>query len=335
MQTTTAQNEPGILLVDDDRLTLDALSRALQGMGRLHVAQGGSEALRLMRDEVIDLILMDADLSALNGSLIGEALKADADRAQIPVIYVTSHADQDAESPGGAQGAADFIAKPIRPGVVAARVATQIRLKHATDALRDLALSDGLTGLPNRRAFDATLAREWGRCLRHSEPLSVLMVGVDGFAAYAAQHGRRRGDECLRDLSELLDDCLKRPVDLAARHDEARFAVLLPSTGRAGAAEVAQRILQQASGMGRPQGAGFWHAVGVSVGYSSFDETCDNWVSDGRRTRESAPVSLRPGDIVEAAALALDQARQAGPTGERFVSVYLALAERLAAEPVH
>ena len=335
MRTTTSLKPPGILLVDDDRMTLDALSQALQGMGRLHVAQGGPEALRLMRDEVIDLILMDADLSLLSGTTVCEALKADAERAQIPVIYVTRDAGQDAESPGTAQGAADFIARPIRPRVAAARVATQIRLKTATDALRDLALSDSLTGLPNRRAFDATLAREWGRCLRHSEPLSALMVGLDGYAAYTAEHGRRRGDECLRDLGELLEGCLKRPVDLASRYGDTLFAVLLPSTGRAGAAEVAQRILRQASGLGRPQAAGFWHAVSLSVGCSSFDETCDNWVSDGRRTRESAPVSVRPADIVEAATLALEQARQAGTGGERFVSVYRALAERLAAEPVH
>ena len=334
MAPTPNPTPAGILLVDDDVVTIRALSKALQGMGRLHFAKGGHEALRVVRSEAIDLVLLDAEMPLMSGFQVCEALKADPELAHIPVIFVTSHAEQDIEQAGMTLGAADFIAKPIRPLIVAARVATQLRLKQAADAMRDLALSDSVTGLPNRRAFDAALARDWGRSLRLSEPLSVLLLGIDRFQAYTAEHGRRRGDDCLLSLSQVLGSCLKRPADLASRYDGELFALMLPGTDRAGAGVVVQRVRQQVGSLGLPLAGAGVAPITVSVGYSSYDEACDNWVSDGRSTRESGPVSVCAGDLVEAASLALAQARRSGRGEDSFVSVYRALAERMADLPV-
>jgi diguanylate cyclase (GGDEF)-like protein len=327
--------QPGILLVDDDVVTIRALSKALHGMGSIHFAKGGHEALRLAHTEAIDLILLDAEMPLMNGFQVCEALKADPELAHIPVIFVTSHAEQEIEEASMAMGAADFIAKPIRPVIVAARVATQIRLKRATDDLRHLALSDSVTGLPNRRAFDDALAREWGSSRRRSEPLSLLMIGIDDFRAYNAEHGRRRGDECLVNLTRMLNGCLKRPADLASRYGGATFAVMLPCTSRDGAAEVVRRILQRAAGLDRDPGSPEGRpSVSISVGFSSYDEMCDNWVSDGRNTRQSTPAVVCATDIVEAASLALSEAKEPGSDDERYVSVYRALVERISDLPV-
>jgi diguanylate cyclase (GGDEF)-like protein len=334
MEKITHLAQPGILLVDDDVVSIRALSKALQGMGSIHFAKGGHEALRLAHSEAIDLILLDAEMPLMNGFQVCEALKADPGLAHIPVIFVTSHAEQDIEQAGMAMGAADFIAKPIRPVIVAARVATQIRLKRAADDLRQLALSDSLTGLANHRAFNDALAREWGSSRRRSEPLSVLMVGIDDFKGFNDEHGRRRGDERLVSLSRALGDCLKRPDDLAARYSGATFAVILPCTGRNGATEVARRILKRAA---LPDGDLAGHdgrpAVCVSIGFSSYDEQCDNWVSDGRQTRESEPAVVCETDIVEAASLALHEAKQSSSHDGRYVSVYRALVERISDLP--
>jgi diguanylate cyclase (GGDEF)-like protein len=327
--------QPGILLVDDDVVTIRALSQALQGLGCLHFAKGGHEALRLARTEAIDLILLDAEMPLMNGFQVCEALKADPALARIPVIFVTSHADQDVEQAGMAMGAADFIAKPIRPVIVAARVATQLRLKQAADQLREQALSDAVTGLPNRRAFDEALAREWGRSRRSSESLSVVMIAIDGFKAYNAEHGRRRGDEALIQLTRILSDSLKRPADQAARYSGATFAVMLPCTGRAGADEVVRRILGLvASPDGGLADAGSSRALTLAIGFSSYDEQCDNWISDGRQTRQSQPSAVCAADIVEAASLALVEAKQAHAGDGRYVSVYRALVERISDQPL-
>ena len=338
MDMLTDPSRPGILLVDDDVVTIRALSQALQGLGIIHFAKGGHEALRLARSEAIDLILLDAEMPLMSGFQVYEALKADPGLADIPVIFVTSHAEQDIEQAGMAMGAADFIAKPIRPGIVAARVATQLRLKQATDGLRELALSDSITGLPNRRAFGEALAREWGSSRRRSESLSLLMVGVDDFKSYNASHGRRRGDACLVHLSSILSANLKRPADLLARYSGATFAVMLPCTDRAGATEVVRRILTAvASPDGLPGPYEGHPAASISIGFSSYDEQCDSWVSDGRLTRQSKPDDVSAADIVEAATLAVGEAKRSPthPDDGRYVSVYRAMVERISDLPLN
>ena len=335
MRTITSENQPGILLVDDDVSTIHALSKALHGMGSLHFAKGGHEALRMARSEVIDLILLDAEMPLMSGFQVCEALKADPELAHIPVIFVTSHAEQDIEQAGLALGAADFIGKPIRPVIVAARAATQIRLKRAADELRELARSDSLTSLSNRRAFDDALAREWGRSHRRGEPLSVMLVDVDHFKAYNAHHGRRRGDECLVSLARALTGSVERPADLVARYGGGSFAVMLPLTDRAGALEVGRRVLRQVTGLCIAHGAvGAGASVTVSIGVSSYDEECDNWVSDGRDTRRGEPVTVCATDLVEAASLALAENKRAGRADGSFVSIYRAVAERMADQPM-
>jgi diguanylate cyclase (GGDEF)-like protein len=334
METMTRSEPPGILLVDDDVVTIRALSKVLQGMGSLYFAKGGHEALRLAKTEAIDLILLDAEMPLMNGFQVCEALKADPALAHIPVIFVTSHNGQDVEQAGMAIGAADFIGKPIRPVIVAARVASQLRLKQATDDLRELALSDSITGLSNRRAFDDALAREWGRSRRCSESLSVLMVGINDFRAYNASQGRRRGDDYLISMTRVLTGCLRRPADLASRYSGATFAVMLPCTSRAGAVEVVQRILEEMAGLDRPSSApDGGRGLTISVGFSSFDEMCDNWVSDGRQTRQGSPAVVCATDIVEAASLALSEAKRSDLDHERYVSVYRALVERISDLP--
>jgi diguanylate cyclase (GGDEF)-like protein len=335
MNSITHLAKPAILLVDDDVVTIHALSKALQGMGNLHFAKGGHEALRVARTEPIDLILLDAEMPLMSGFQVFEALKADAELAHIPVIFVTSHAEQDIEQAGLALGAADFISKPIRPVIVAARAATQIRLKRANDVLRDLAQSDSLTNLCNRRGFDQALAREWGRSHRRGEPLSVMLVDIDHFKAFNAFHGSRRGDDGLVSVAAAVMGSLKRPADLAARHGGGAIAVMLPFTGREGAMEVGRRILRQVASLCIPHGApGAGPVVTVSIGVSSYDEECDNWVSDGRDTRESEPIAVCAADLVEAASLALAQTKKSGRADESFVSVYRAVAERMADQPL-
>lgn len=135
---------PDILIVDDDPGMVQALARVIRPLGRLRFATQGLDALRLMAESPPDLVLLDAQMPGMSGFEVLEAIKGDPLLADIPVIFVTSHAEATFEQTGLEKGAADFIAKPIRPAIVQARVRTQLRLKQANDALKQVAATDRL-----------------------------------------------------------------------------------------------------------------------------------------------------------------------------------------------
>lgn len=135
---------PDILIVDDDPGMVQALARVIRPLGRLRFATLGMDALRLMTEAPPDLVLLDAQMPGMSGFDVLEAIKRDPLLADIPVIFVTSQAEASFEQTGLEKGAADFIAKPIRPAIVQARVRTQLRLKQANDALKQVAATDRL-----------------------------------------------------------------------------------------------------------------------------------------------------------------------------------------------
>lgn len=135
---------PDILIVDDDPGMVQALARVIRPLGRLRFATLGMDALRLMNESPPDLVLLDAQMPGMSGFEVLEAIKGNPLLADIPVIFVTSQAEASFEQTGLEKGAADFIAKPIRPAIVQARVRTQLRLKQATDSLKQVAATDRL-----------------------------------------------------------------------------------------------------------------------------------------------------------------------------------------------
>lgn len=116
--------------------------------------------------------------------------------------------------------------------------------------LERLAHQDALSGLANRRHFDAMLEQEWERLQRDQQPLAVLYLDVDHFKAYNDTYGHAAGDECLAAIGKVLGQAARRPGDLAARYGGEEFVLLLPGTGEEGAAEVARRILQDIDALG-------------------------------------------------------------------------------------
>jgi diguanylate cyclase (GGDEF)-like protein len=109
--------------------------------------------------------------------------------------------------------------------------------------LQQLLSTDALTGIANRRRFDAALEREWRRCRRAGMPLSLLMIDVDHFKPYNDQLGHQQGDDCLRQVARLLVDGLGRPGDLVARYGGEEFVCMLPENGMAGALAVANKLV--------------------------------------------------------------------------------------------
>jgi len=103
----------------------------------------------------------------------------------------------------------------------------QIRLNRELERLSSM---DGLTGIANRRTFDAVLEREWKRAQRSRKPLSLVMIDIDFFKQFNDCYGHQQGDECLRQVARVLAATLRRAADLAARYGGEEFALLLPET---------------------------------------------------------------------------------------------------------
>ena len=118
------------------------------------------------------------------------------------------------------------------------------RLDALNAELARLSDTDALTGLANRRQFDRRLAEEWSRAHRHGMPLSLLIFDVDHFKRFNDRHGHVAGDQCLRQVAQLLRDCARRPADLVARLGGEEFAMLLPQEDAASAMVQAQRCLR-------------------------------------------------------------------------------------------
>ena len=135
--------------------------------------------------------------------------------------------------------------------------------------LSTLASTDALTGLPNRRQFDATLHKEWYRALRDATPLGLLMIDVDRFKPLNDRFGHQTGDRFLACVGQVIRDNVRRASDMAARYGGEEFAVVLPGTGAAGALEIAEvirRAVAAADTRGIVEGG---YPLSVSIGVAA------------------------------------------------------------------
>lgn len=241
----STHGKPKLLVVDDQPVHLQLLMHTLSADYQVYMATSGEQALALCRSDPPDLVLLDVLMPGMDGFSVCKAIKADPRTAELPIIFVTARSDPGQETHGLSLGAVDFIAKPINPAVVKARVRTHLTLKFQSDMLKKLVLLDGLSGVFNRRYFDQQLASEWARSTRSNQPLSLILVDVDHFEAYNARYGHQAGDDCLRMIAVALKGVLRRPADLVARFAGEEFACLLPDTSPAHARKLANDMEQR------------------------------------------------------------------------------------------
>jgi diguanylate cyclase len=123
------------------------------------------------------------------------------------------------------------------------RLATEKQLRQAHKAMRDMALTDSLTGLNNRRHLDAALLIATRQARRQGSCLTVVMLDVDYFKLFNDRYGHAAGDECLRQVAGAIKGSVKRPGDVAVRYGGEEFTVVLPDTDESGGVQVAESIL--------------------------------------------------------------------------------------------
>jgi diguanylate cyclase (GGDEF)-like protein len=232
--------------VDDTPENITILMEILQDQYNLSVAVDGATALEIAVSEgPPDLILLDIMMPGIDGYEVCKRLKSDPKTADIPVIFVTAMSEVEDEAKGLVLGAIDYIRKPISPAIVSARVKNHLELKRHRDLLKDLSSIDGLTSIANRRRFDDTLAQEWSRCIRSSQPIALIMIDIDFFKEYNDNYGHLAGDDCLKLVAQTLESSVRRAGDLVARYGGEEFVVLLPETNLDGAIVVADTLKKE------------------------------------------------------------------------------------------
>jgi len=240
---------PRILVVDDSRTQLDWLVQVLLRDGYdVVTAANGREAIVKARTQAPDLVLLDMILPDMDGLEVLRLVKARPDERFLPVIILSVKSDVDTKVEGLRIGADDFIAKPFAEAEILARCAAMLRIKLLQDQLRatrrsleEQSVTDGLTGLKNRRFFDERLPEEFRRAQRYSDPVSLMMIDLDHFKEVNDRYGHQMGDVVLRDAAAAIKASVRDP-DICSRYGGEEFAVILPKTHLGGALTVAERV---------------------------------------------------------------------------------------------
>lgn len=244
-----------VLLVDDDPTTIHLLRSALKEFSNVRFATRAADALRIASEWKPHVILLDVELGDASGLDVCARIKEDPELADTPVIFVTAHDDIAFEARAIQCGAADFLTKPFSAPRVRMRVHLHLRMRAQIEQLRHSVLTDELTRLANRRAFQAAMSRECHRVAHSGAPVSVLVIDIDYFKKLNDTYGHPMGDACLQSVADAIARSVPRPEDLSARIGGEEFAVLLADTDEAQARAVAERIRASVVARAWPHGA--------------------------------------------------------------------------------
>lgn len=153
----------------------------------------------------------------------------------------------------------------------------EAELRAANAKLRDLSLTDGLTGLANRRRFDETLAIEWARFRRSGQPFALLLLDIDRFKNYNDHFGHQAGDDCLKAVADVLMQAARRPGDVAARYGGEELILVAPNAGVLDAGNMAEGIRQAVEDLELPNPDTASGRLTVSIGVAAIarDEFSD------------------------------------------------------------
>lgn len=269
-----------ILIVDDSPLNQHMLRGILEQSYALEMAGTAKDALEKIDAFRPHLILLDIILPDANGfELLGQLKESDETR-DIPVIVISGLDGEADEERGFLLGAVDYIKKPFKDAIVRARVDTQIRIVKQLQTIEQLGLTDALTGVANRRAFDNQIVYEWGRAIREGSVLSLLMLDIDHFKNYNDSYGHPQGDAMLRAVAGALRAELKRSVDILCRYGGEEFAVLLPGTGGEGTRVVAEKLRTAVAGLAIPLPDGKVTHATVSIGAATLQPKVGDDLTD-------------------------------------------------------
>ena len=272
----------GRVLLVDERVPAQARIRdMLVAVADVDVVAEPQAAFFQAAEGDYDCVLVTTSLSGFDPLRLGSQLRS-LDRTRfLPIVMLAEKGQDDIVLRALDLGVNDYLLRPVDEQELTARLRTQIRRKRYNQELRssvaqtiELAITDGLTGLHNRRYLDSHLQTLLERAASRQRPLSLLISDIDRFKRINDTHGHAAGDDVLREFARRLRKNV-RGIDLACRYGGEEFVVVMPDTEQAVAERVAERIRQEIEMLPfGPEGAAALD-VTVSIGVASISPAAD------------------------------------------------------------
>lgn len=261
-----------VLIVDDRVENLIALEAILDDDNiEVIKANSGNEALKIMINNNISLVLLDIQMPGMNGFEVAEIMRSSSKTSDIPIIFVTAiNKEESYVFKGYELGGVDYIYKPIRSEILKSKVKvflklqnqkriimqkaedlerkitelerTKTELKDLNKKLNQMAKHDGLTGIANRLSFDEKIKEEWRKHKYEEKIICLMLVDIDHFKLYNDTYGHLKGDECLRRVAGTLAQLTESNNGYVARYGGEEFAVVFPETPLVDAVEKAEML---------------------------------------------------------------------------------------------
>jgi len=264
-----------ILVVDDHERQAQRISAELAIEHRPVVESEPEKALLTARGPV-DLIIVNATARGFDGLRFAAQIRSDEATRHLPILGIIDPDDRTRLVKALEIGFNDVLTRPIDPQELSARVKSQVRGKRYTDFLRnnldhslELAVTDQLTGLHNRRYMTGQLGALVNRAIRGGDSVAVMLADLDHFKLVNDGYGHDVGDEVLREFAVRLATNV-RAIDLPCRYGGEEFVVIMPDTKLEDAERIAERIRRHVAGSPfRVPGGSEPLSVTISIGVAT------------------------------------------------------------------
>jgi diguanylate cyclase (GGDEF)-like protein len=214
-----------VLIVDDDEMLAQFYSHSLERAGmKTQVVGNAKAALEALAANEVNLLLVDYDMPGCNGQELSSVIRQHDKYLRIPIVFISSQEDIEDLLINTGLGIDDFLVKPFTPTHLLSVVKSRAQ---RADELAALMVRDSFTGLLNHARFNETLAAEVLRARRDGKPAAYAILDIDHFKAVNDTHGHQAGDQVLKTLSRMLQQCLRR-TDVVGRCGGEEFGVLMP-----------------------------------------------------------------------------------------------------------
>ena len=268
-----------ILVADDSPLYRKLVERSLsQADYTVLLAENGRQAIDLFAEHQPALVITDWSMPDISGIELSQRIRRDFQQSYAYVILLTGNTDKEEVIEGLAAGADDYLTKPFHPGELQARVRVGRRMvdlhrevQDKNRQLEEMALTDSLTGLPNRRAIDFWASRELSAAMRHGFPVWVVMADLDHFKSINDTYGHDAGDIVLKSFAEILKSNT-RSSNICGRLGGEEFLVVLTHAQKENATIAIERIRKQ------------FAAQKFTVGHRTFGATASFGIAGIRAT---------------------------------------------------